>query len=438
MDQGCKNIVTRPEVRSLSSRQLNAFFNAVRGLRNLNNSDVFNQHSAIHYNNSPQAHGVPAFFPWHREYLRRYELALQRVDPSVVLPYWDWSIDSQAPELSPILTNTYFGGNGRSSDSCVVQGNFARWNVPIPNPHCLRRRYNRGDRISAFYSPESLEAIISQATTYDQLCTSIEGGPHGAVHTGIGGSTGDFSQMYSSNDPLFYVHHAFIDLLWNEWQMRNPSLANTYNGGSASTSNIMRPFNVPVSQVLNTKAAGYCYTYPRYGVNLPVSPPASSNSTSPPISTSASTLIPTTTTQPITTQTPIQTNPTTTQIPQPTNFQGHFFPTNNFFGRGHPLFGHKPFHHRGKFRSLFRRHTKLNAGITNLYAKLYNKVKRLIVIPSTDRSTPHKIRTPEPLPQAYLLSNHLNVDKVRSDEEALAGIVESLNAIPGFVPYADI
>jgi Common central domain of tyrosinase len=31
------------------------------------------------------------------------------------------------------------------------------------------------------------------------------------------------------NDPLFYAHHAFIDLIWYEWQQRNPNLANTYS-----------------------------------------------------------------------------------------------------------------------------------------------------------------------------------------------------------------
>ena len=33
------------------------------------------------------AHGGPAFFPWHREYLRRFETDLQKVDPSVTIPY---------------------------------------------------------------------------------------------------------------------------------------------------------------------------------------------------------------------------------------------------------------------------------------------------------------------------------------------------------------
>ncbi|KAI0217563.1 hypothetical protein L0F63_000293 [Massospora cicadina] len=281
------NIVERPEIRSLSSEKLKAFFNAVKSLHSSSDTDVFNQHSAIHYNNSHHAHGVPAFFPWHREFLRSYELALQKVDPSVVLPYWDWSIDSQAPEHSPILTNAYFGGNGRSLDSCV-------------------RNYNHDDKISAFCPPETLEAIISQATTYDQIRTGIEGSPHGAVHIGIGGSDGDLT----------------------------------------------------------------------YIVNLPED----------------LTLISTETAKPQTTQT----------------------------------------------SSRPRRELILNAGHNNLSNKFPYDVEKPIFVSPIDRTTRQKIRTPEPLPQAYIDANHLNTHEVRSQEKSLALIIESLNALPGFIPHANI
>src|SRR5207244_3453309 len=38
-------------------------------------------------------HGTPAFFPWHREFMNRYEVLLQEVDPMVKLLYWDWTTD---------------------------------------------------------------------------------------------------------------------------------------------------------------------------------------------------------------------------------------------------------------------------------------------------------------------------------------------------------
>ncbi|MFK0050449.1 tyrosinase family protein [Streptomyces sp. NPDC090741] len=64
---------------------------------------------------------------------------------------------------------------------------------------------------------------------------------------------------YSTNDPLDWVHHAFIDLLWAEWQARNPSLANTYKG---STHSLLPPFGVTVASTLNARTLGY--VYPRW------------------------------------------------------------------------------------------------------------------------------------------------------------------------------
>jgi tyrosinase len=38
-------------------------------------------------------HRSPSFLPWHRRFLLDFERALQSVDTSVALPYWDWSTD---------------------------------------------------------------------------------------------------------------------------------------------------------------------------------------------------------------------------------------------------------------------------------------------------------------------------------------------------------
>ena len=42
------------------------------------------------------------FLPWHREYLRRFELALQAEVPGVAIPYWPWPL---VPEPSDLFSN---------------------------------------------------------------------------------------------------------------------------------------------------------------------------------------------------------------------------------------------------------------------------------------------------------------------------------------------
>ncbi|KAI9291815.1 Di-copper centre-containing protein, partial [Neoconidiobolus thromboides FSU 785] len=218
--QGCSTITRRPEIRELNGDQLSRFINAFIKLNGTQNN-YYSISSGIHYNNSPVAHGVPAFFPWHREFLRRFELALQKVDPTVILPYWDWTKDSQSPEKSIVFQPDHFGGNGGSGGCIRDASKFNNFQTFIPNGHCLQRQFNGGNVINSFYSPEAVEAIFIQSRDYNSFHNGIENGPHGAVHVGIGGNSGDMSYMYSSNDPLFYLHHCFIDLLWNEWQQRN-------------------------------------------------------------------------------------------------------------------------------------------------------------------------------------------------------------------------
>jgi hypothetical protein len=40
-------------------------------------------------------HNGPAFLPWHRELLNRFEVLLRQMDPFVSLYYWDWTTDPQ-------------------------------------------------------------------------------------------------------------------------------------------------------------------------------------------------------------------------------------------------------------------------------------------------------------------------------------------------------
>ena len=57
----------------------------------------------------------PLFFPWHRAYLRMYEKALQQIDPSVRVPYWDSGFDGQNPQANTAIfggTSLHFGTRG--------------------------------------------------------------------------------------------------------------------------------------------------------------------------------------------------------------------------------------------------------------------------------------------------------------------------------------
>jgi tyrosinase len=87
---------------------------------------IYNQLVSMHVNNVLAGHFGPAFFAWHRQYLRKFEQALQDIkrDPSLGLPYWDWTIYNS--KTSTIWGSDLMGGNGNAnSDWQVMDGPFA-------------------------------------------------------------------------------------------------------------------------------------------------------------------------------------------------------------------------------------------------------------------------------------------------------------------------
>jgi hypothetical protein len=267
----CSSIVQRREIRTLSNEERTKFINAVLRLheRESDNEPSINDRlTRIHLSVSREAHGRAHFLPWHRAFLREFEIALQRIDPSIAIPYWDWAHDSQAPHLSPIWRNDWFGGNGRRSDNCVVNGPFRNWRPLYPQPHCLRRNWDRGNSISPFHSPEAIEEIVQDPNkSFDEFRDELEAVPHGRVHTSIGG---DMEGMSSPNDPLFLLHHAFVDKIWADWQETRSNRMGEYNGVNFDNSRAhlddrLWPLNYRVRDVMNTR--DLCYTYAPFNDN---------------------------------------------------------------------------------------------------------------------------------------------------------------------------
>jgi tyrosinase len=151
----------------------------------------------------PPASGSPFFLAWHRMYLYWFERIIRQMsgDPDWALPYWNWSCSSQrvlppmfrdpvnAPELFVPDPNRGQGGG-------VNNGSFALDNAIVA--------YSAAFLDSAFYScpPGGFDYDLQLA-------------PHNNVHNALGGWMG--SPQTAAQDPIFFLHHANIDRLWNLW-----------------------------------------------------------------------------------------------------------------------------------------------------------------------------------------------------------------------------
>lgn len=167
--------------------------------------DFRDMHTAL---SAAQAHGAPAFLPWHRAYLLDLERELQAIDASVSLPYWRF--DQPAPN---IFTPEFFGasdalGTVRFSPTNPLQ--FWRTDGV--------QGINRRPFFDVTTAPAGLRTETQTLALGNQyrLFRILEGNPHGSAHVSFGGSIS--SVPTAARDPLFFLLHCNVDRLWAKWQ----------------------------------------------------------------------------------------------------------------------------------------------------------------------------------------------------------------------------
>jgi tyrosinase len=179
----------------------------------------------------PMPHGTPLFYPWHRVLLRQFELALQKVsgDSAITIPYWDWDMTG----ASNPFTSEFMGGNGDVAQGRrVVDGPFAfsTGAFPVrvwddaPGDAGLRRELG-DDSTSWLPTAAEVNASLAKAPYWGGANSwerTSEGVLHNPVHRWVGGNMADAT---SPNDPVFFLHHAYLDLLWERWKQQHPSSA---------------------------------------------------------------------------------------------------------------------------------------------------------------------------------------------------------------------
>ena len=208
----CSELKIRKEWRQLTTPEHQAYLQAVQKLyakpKTSEDPAEWNsiQFGQYHFDTYDINHSVkngryqPTLLPWHRVFIQRYENALRKIDPSVILPYWDWTIGHQTPLQNQVMDA--FGNQADPTTHCLSNGVAAGWKDHQNN--CLKRLSTN----AAFWTPQSVVDIVERNTDYQQFQTQLEFGPHPLVHMTVGGPGGQFSSSLSANEPLFFLHHA--------------------------------------------------------------------------------------------------------------------------------------------------------------------------------------------------------------------------------------
>lgn len=329
----------RKSVRDLTEQERRDFVTAVRRLKDSDEYETFvKQHVETSYEQQNgswsfkgfpnDAHGGPAFLPWHRKFIREFEKKLQEKVPGVTLPYWDWTEDRaqaddvRGPTELPVFNGTasdptdgLLGGDGTlSGDSDVPDANesvgpveggldsanrydwtldydMTRGQPLIEEFDSSTERHLQRDLDPVTQLPDSatVEAALSIDNFYEEgfdrttqsFRNVLEGWrpppadefPAGASqpsqppylhnrgHVWVGG---DMEPITSPNDPIFFLHHCFVDKLWADWQARHPNAeqfppnsSNALDGHRLGTD--MPPWNIDPGAVIDYRSMGYVY-----------------------------------------------------------------------------------------------------------------------------------------------------------------------------------
>ncbi len=198
------------------------------------------------------------FLPWHRMYLRQFEKIIGHLidKPQWRLPYWDYTSDDQTTWRLPIEFTT----PADESNHLWVDGRF---DGELPSDHrdattALSAQWFTTEGPGDNFGSGMIDRPAQFGT--DGETGALEGSPHNIIHMDVGGLMGN--PATAAMDPVFWLHHANIDRLWEEWIRRGR--ANPDDGAWLETS-----FEFPdpidgrapyrVKDVLVTRSLGYVY-----------------------------------------------------------------------------------------------------------------------------------------------------------------------------------
>ncbi|KAM6907518.1 LOW QUALITY PROTEIN: tyrosinase-like [Xenentodon cancila] len=250
------------------------------------------------------AHWAPAFLPWHRVYLLHWEHEIRKLtgDMTFSIPYWDDAQDCD------VCTDDLMGARSPRDRSLISPSSvFSAWMVLCSRAEDYNNRgvlcdakaegpvrrnpgnHNRNVVMERIPTSEEVEFTVS-LPNYDtgamdrsanmSFRNTLEGfgspqtglgsssrlGMHAALHVFMNGSMS--SVQGSANDPIFLLHHAFVDSIYEQWLRRHRPSPSQYPESNAPIGHNSEYHMVPFLPLhrnreyfLSSKDLGYEYTY---------------------------------------------------------------------------------------------------------------------------------------------------------------------------------
>ncbi|KAK3318786.1 hypothetical protein B0H66DRAFT_591454 [Apodospora peruviana] len=241
----CKRPAKRQAWHTLNNSQKKAYLNAevcvmktpaqiqLPGVRT-----AYDVLVSIHQLHALTIHSTGVFLPWHRWYLDLHESLLRSCGYSGATPYWDEAKDGKLAEIKKSAvfapnTKLSFGSEGSVAPNfCLTDGPFVGYQNSVGpwwklTDQCIGRTF-MGNPLRE-NNASTVAAGCMNLKTYAEAWECIYLIPHVTGHIAISSLRGDAST--SPSDPVFWLHHAYVDKLWFDWQEKDPKNRNLAVGG---------------------------------------------------------------------------------------------------------------------------------------------------------------------------------------------------------------
>jgi tyrosinase len=237
-------------------------------------------------------HGSFFFLAWHRMYLYYFERILRASvqkatnNPTLEfnLPFWNYEDPNLRTLPKPFrdpantATNSLYvqqrTSNCNGGQACISAADASDTVALGLGPFCSGPGGTAGAGCtSGISSDESFGGGFTAAPTHSGSGPGeLELQPHGVVHNAVGGNTGWMSFFTcAARDPIFWLHHANIDRLWQKW-LNQAGRKNPIANGEWTKQTFTffdenkKPVTMTACQILNT-ATQLNYRYDGVPVN---------------------------------------------------------------------------------------------------------------------------------------------------------------------------
>lgn len=237
-------------------------------------------------------HGSFFFLAWHRMYLYYFERILQAAVRQAIgnptytfsLPFWNYENashrDLPEPFRKPASTATnplYVAqrtSNCNNGQTCVSAADVSDSVALGLIPFCSCSGGSCTGCTTGISSDESFGGGFIPAPNHSaNVPGELELQPHAQVHNAVGGDTGWMSYFTcAARDPIFWLHHANIDRLWQVWLNKTGGRKNPIANGTWATQTFTffdenkQPVTLTGCQILNM-ATQLDYKYEGVAVN---------------------------------------------------------------------------------------------------------------------------------------------------------------------------